>query len=271
MKVFISWSGERSKRVGLLLRSWLKCVLQAATPWMSDVDIDRGAAWFSEINKALDDCINGIICITKGNLNKPWLLFEAGALAKGLTSSRVCTFLIDLIPNDVGDPLSQFNHTQPTEDSMHKLVKTLNSRMGEYILSSEILDRVFKTYWPQFESEFKEIISNTTEDKLPARKEQDVMGDVLSTLRRLDRRITLFESNYEHEVYNNSNINLLSPIKNIREFKPNFDDVQQIICDCSSREDAINALCVRCKISKSLAIDLVNKFMNENRDNSMIV
>ncbi|CAC9976768.1 hypothetical protein [Flavobacterium panici] len=53
MKVFISWSGERSKKVAELLDDWLQCVIQAVNPWMSSKDIDRGALWFTEINDQL--------------------------------------------------------------------------------------------------------------------------------------------------------------------------------------------------------------------------
>ena len=118
MKIFISWSGDRSRAVAELLRDWIKCVLQATQPWISARDIDRGAIWFSEIGNQLQDCTVGIICITQENKNKPWILFEAGALAKGLTSSRVCTLLVDLTPADLQNPLAQFNHTNNDRDGM---------------------------------------------------------------------------------------------------------------------------------------------------------
>jgi len=118
MKVFISWSGERSKQVAELLNDWIQCVIQAASPWMSSKDIDRGALWFSEINDQLANTCVGIICLTQQNKNKPWILFESGALAKGITSNRVCTFLIDLQPTDIENPLAQFNATVPTKESV---------------------------------------------------------------------------------------------------------------------------------------------------------
>ena len=96
MKIFISWSGERSRQVADLLSNWIQCVLQAVDPWLSSKDIDRGSLWFSEITNQLSNTHNGIVCLTKANLNKPWILFESGALAKGLNSNRVYTFLIDL-------------------------------------------------------------------------------------------------------------------------------------------------------------------------------
>lgn len=118
MKVFLSWSGDRSKKVAELLDEWLQCTIQTCQPWLSSRSIDRGALWFSEITAELADTTVGIICLTSENKESPWILFESGALAKGLNSSRVCTFLIDLEPADLGNPLAQFNHTVYTKSSL---------------------------------------------------------------------------------------------------------------------------------------------------------
>lgn len=92
MKVFLSWSGERSKAVAELLNDWLCCVIQAARPWVSTRDLDRGSLWFGEINEQLKDTSIGIICLTQENRVRPWILFEAGALAKGLSTSQYALY-----------------------------------------------------------------------------------------------------------------------------------------------------------------------------------
>ncbi|MDQ1623498.1 MAG: hypothetical protein QOH19_1916, partial [Actinomycetota bacterium] len=33
MKIFISWSGEESKQIALLLKPWLKKLIQTSEPW----------------------------------------------------------------------------------------------------------------------------------------------------------------------------------------------------------------------------------------------
>jgi len=198
MKVFISWSGDRSKKVAELLDDWIQCVIQAVNPWMSSKDIDRGALWFTEISDQLANTSIGIICLTKENRNKPWILFESGALAKGLTSNRVCTFLIDMAPTDLENPLAQFNHTFPNRESIWELVRTINLTLKEDALKESVLLKVFDTYWPQFEREFKLILDTTLETApIDDRKENDIMLDVLTTVRMLDKRMRNIESSRE--------------------------------------------------------------------------
>lgn len=199
MQVFISWSGDRSRAVAELLDEWIQCVLQAIRPWMSSKDIDRGSLWFSEISDQLKDTKIGIVCLTKDNQSKPWILFESGALAKGLSSTRVCTFLIDIEPTDVDNPLAQFNHTMPTKDGLYELTRTLNSSLGEHTLREKVLEQVFETYWPQFEDGFlKALESNPAGEHAPARTEESILSEVLRTIRSLDRRVRSIEHSGPH-------------------------------------------------------------------------
>lgn len=42
MKIFISWSGTRSRAMAVALRNWLPDVVQAFKPFMSEEDIEKG-------------------------------------------------------------------------------------------------------------------------------------------------------------------------------------------------------------------------------------
>lgn len=198
MKVFLSWSGQRSKEVANLLSDWLCCVIQASRPWISTRDLDRGSLWFGEINDQLKDTTVGIICLTQENKTRPWILFEAGALAKGLSTSRVCTLLVDLEPKDIEDPLAQFNHTFPTRESVLGLVKTLNSTLATNGLDNRILEQVFNTYWPQFEQRFSAILASTdAQPPSKPRAKEDVLGEILENTRMLNSRIRRLEHETE--------------------------------------------------------------------------
>jgi hypothetical protein len=151
VKVFLSWSGERSKAVAYLLDDWLQSVIQALQPWMSEQDIEKGTLWFNVISDQLQDVTAGILCITGENKERPWILFEAGALAKGLNSQRVIPLLIDLPKSQLQPPLSQFNLTLPTKLEMLSLVKTLNSRLESRGLDEARLLKAFEANWQSFE------------------------------------------------------------------------------------------------------------------------
>jgi hypothetical protein len=156
--VFISWSGERSKTVAQRLREWLPDVIQAARPWMSASDIDKGARWAEEISAALATTKAGIICLTRENLTAPWLLFEAGAIAKtNDPKTRVWTYVLDeLKPEALPAPLKMFQATPADKSHTHELLRSINSYLDEPI-ANDRLDRAFEKNWDDLEKTLKNL------------------------------------------------------------------------------------------------------------------
>src|ERR1041385_5391648 len=99
MDVFLSWSGKESQAVANALHQWLSSALHTVDPWMSP-QIEKGSHYREYIGQRLEKTHVGIICLTRDNMRSPWLLFEAGALAKML-DAKICTFLLDLTAADV--------------------------------------------------------------------------------------------------------------------------------------------------------------------------
>jgi hypothetical protein len=120
VRIFISWSGKRSKHIADALRSWLPNVIQAVVPFMSSHDIRKESRGNVVISENLEQAKVGVICLTPENLDARWILFEAGALSK-LSSAYVCTYLLELSPSDVEPPLGQFQHTVATKDDTKAL------------------------------------------------------------------------------------------------------------------------------------------------------
>ena len=180
------------------MNDWIKCVLQASKPWISTRDIDKGAIWFSEISDQLKDTAAGIVCLTQENKNKPWILFETGALAKGLSTNRVCTLLIDLFASDVEDPLAQFNHTLPQRASMWGLASSLNACLEANRLDERILKQVFETYWPKFEVDFARALSESVPEEAPEpRSGESILNEILANTRMVTNRVRDLESRLE--------------------------------------------------------------------------
>ena len=127
MRVFISWSGSRSRHLADALRSWLPKVLQSIKPWMSDEDISAGARWLPEVSGELSAARVGILCVTPENQAAPWLIFEAGALSKTLDQNFVCPVLFDLDLGQLSGPLAQFQASRFARDGVLRLTDTLNN------------------------------------------------------------------------------------------------------------------------------------------------
>lgn len=131
---------------------------QAAKPWMSDRNIEKGTKGFTEIGKALEGKKVGVVCLTPENLEAVWILYEAGALSKTFSDdkTRLCTYLLgDLQSQDVKPPLSMFQSTKSEREDTRKLVQTINIAISEEPLPAERLNTIFNTFWPQLEEKLK--------------------------------------------------------------------------------------------------------------------
>jgi hypothetical protein len=189
MKVFLGWSGTRSKKTAEVFGDWLGQVIQAIDPWISS-DILKGARWSEEIADKLEEAKVGIICLTKENLNENWILFEAGALSK-TKDAHVCTFLLDLKPTDIKQPLALFQHTEFEKEDVRKLTHTINQAVedaGERSLDVKRLDTIFNRFWPDLEEKLKEIETIQSEVREPIRTEREILEEILETVRKQERR-----------------------------------------------------------------------------------
>ncbi len=184
MKVFVSWSGERSGRIANTLVTWLPRVIQVLKPWVSSDSIDAGARWNDEVGRALEELQCGVICLTPENLSSPWILFEAGALSKAVSASRVIPYLLGFEPRDLKGPLSQFQAVRTDEAGTFRLLTALNNASGQPLISSDAISETFQVWWPRLESQIQQIVSSpSSQPAVPSRSIEDMMGEVLELLR----------------------------------------------------------------------------------------
>lgn len=187
MKVFISWSGAKSRAVAVALRKWIPDVLQSVKPWMSEADIEAGSRWSRAIESELSETRFGIICLTRGNQTASWILFEAGAIAKTLAGTFVCPFLIDLEPTElVAGPLAQFQAKRSNKKETWELVEAINKALLTEALPEEKLTRAFERWWPDLEG----VLQNLPSEEglgLLNRSLDDKTDEILSLVRSLSR------------------------------------------------------------------------------------
>jgi hypothetical protein len=190
MRVFISWSGDRSKHIAQALKNWLPDVLQAVKPWMSDADIESGQKWQAEISKQLDECKFGIVCVTPENQAKPWLNFEAGALSKTLGSATfVCPYLHDMEPGGLTGPLTQFQSRRADKEGTRQMVYNINGRLGESDkLSQAQVEKAFERWWEELENSLSKC--PRVQVSSPKRNPEELLTEILENTRAVRRDLT---------------------------------------------------------------------------------
>jgi hypothetical protein len=184
MKVFISWSGETSRALAEVLRQWLPAVIQAVKPYYSPDDITKGARWSSEIASTLEESRVGLICLTRENLDAPWIMFEAGALSKNLDKSKVSPILFGVEPTDLTGPLVQFQAAKFEKADLKRIVRMINGELGDSRLATDVLDNVFDMWWPTLEARVGEVFEAAGHpDKGAVRSTRDLLEEILTLTR----------------------------------------------------------------------------------------
>lgn len=170
----------------MALRDWLPNVVDAAKPWMSTEDIEKGEAWFDTIRTSLESAEAGVIVLTPENIERPWVLFEAGAIYGSKARRPVCTLLCGLDRELVG-PLGQFQSTKCTEADILGLVRTINKELTGDDLTKRVEAR-FRKFWPDLSEHLNTTIQSSTTAPTSGRRDSDLQVDeILSTVRTIQR------------------------------------------------------------------------------------
>lgn len=190
MKIFLSWSGEPSRTVAHAIRQWLPDIIQSIEPWMSELDLEAGARWNERIQRELSETRFGIICVTSQNVAAPWLLFEAGALAKTLQDTYVCPYLIGIEPSALPrGPLAQFQAKRANKAETKALVMTVNQALGESALDPTRVEKSFERWWPDLESVLTSLPQQShLEEPAPQRTSEDMLEEILLLVREIGRQ-----------------------------------------------------------------------------------
>ena len=212
MKVFISWSGKRSKETAEILCSWIRQVIQAAETWISS-DIQKGSRWNDQIKNELEQSKVGIICLDRDNLQSEWILFEAGALSK-TQDAHVCTFLLDINPADIKQPLGQFQHTLFNKEDIRRLVSTINNKIidaGEKTIPDKDLNEVFEVFYPKLEEKLLIVRDEKPIEGAIKRTDREILEEILQAVRsskEIDKQDYMeFFNKVMHKQHDYANLN----------------------------------------------------------------
>lgn len=201
MDIFLSWSGDKSRKAAESFRDWLPNVIQALKPYFTPNDINKGQRWSQDLSNKLDSSQFGLILLTTENLNAPWILFEAGALSKNIGVSSVCPILLDLKTTDLSGPLAQFQASIFNKVQIFKVIESINTKLENSALPDKTLEIVFNKWWPDLEGRIQNILNEDVSVKNEVRTERELIEDTLRLVRRLS--YSSFESKdiYEKLTY----------------------------------------------------------------------
>lgn len=281
MKVFLSWSGYKSQEVAKALKEWLPSVIQSISPYVSSEDIKKGSRWSIDLAKELEDTCFGVLCVTKENMEAPWLLFEAGALSKMIDTSSVCPFLFDLKRTEVKEgPILLFQSTVFEKEDIRQLIETLNNKCGESKLDNDLLTKTFDIWWPKLKErldkikEIKDIESKSINTKP---NNNDMLEEILELSRTNQKLLRspdiLFPREYLDTILdkgNNHNIErrlfLFNRLRNISmELKDNIMQANNMIEFYKAKNKVVDEeLCTNVRNLIDLSQHLYANIMQSN-------
>jgi hypothetical protein len=184
VKVFLSWSGPKSKKLAEIFAKHLRLIVQAAKPFHSENDIISGTVWSTTISRELEESKIGLLFLTRENLNSRWILFEAGALFRNLESKKVVPLLFGVAPGDIKGPLDQFNGAEFNEDKIKHVFRMINRELGDDSMDDLTFNKVFYKNWPDLKNEIEaefDIVDSKKDKNI--RSEKDLLEEILELSR----------------------------------------------------------------------------------------
>lgn len=186
MQIFISWAKERSKQIGQAFSEFLPLLMEQVEPFFSPDDIAKGSRWLPDLSEKLDSISLGILCITPESGDSHWLMFEAGALSKSLTSARVFPVLFGIASSDLPAPLAQFQSCEFSQEEIFKLVVQINT-LCQTPRNSTNLKRAFDLAWPEFHTRIEEILSVNPDQHIQKIQDGQKISEILDLVRVIER------------------------------------------------------------------------------------
>ncbi len=161
-------------------------------PWLSDADVSAGDRWATVVAKELETSNFGIICVTPENINSPWVLFEAGALAKAMQGSKVIPLLFNLEFSDISGPLAQFQAKKFDREGLAEVVGSIN-KSCETAVPDDRKNQLFSALWPELEKQIQGTPAEAPTAK-HMRPHHEILEELVSGVRGLDIRFRDIES-----------------------------------------------------------------------------
>ncbi len=175
MKIFISWSKKKSKRLASATKFFLEQTLNNSVDFFFSPEMYKGTRSDNEIHKNLLESDKCLLCITAENFKNPWLLYEAGVVfgANYLKNKDeiVIPILFENIPewsSWIDKPLNRYVpiQLQSINHEFESGKKDLEFFLKKLAKELQVEVMNFEENWDKFVKEINEIL--TSEKIIPA-------------------------------------------------------------------------------------------------------
>jgi hypothetical protein len=105
-------------------------------------------------------------------------------LAKAVDKTRVCPLLFGLEATDIKGPLVHLQGAQFSETEMKRVIKMMNTELGDQGLETATLDTVFDMWWPKLKEHVDKILQQPAKAKTQQPRDQsDILKEILALAR----------------------------------------------------------------------------------------
>jgi TIR domain len=165
MRLFISWSGERSQQLAQALKGWLETHFEGhGIRVFVSSEIKKGSLWLPAVTAELQQAEAGLVCVTAKSLDSDWVLFEAGALSAAVAlntgEARIFTYLLGVEPAALPGPLSIYQSTVATKEDTLLLVNSLLGYLKRDQVGVEAFAPIWDDLWPKLQGIRKESVTS---------------------------------------------------------------------------------------------------------------
>jgi len=168
--VFISWSkepaGEIAKKVQYLLgKIFPDPTIKFFVSKAECGGIRGGDKGRNILDVELEQSNFGILILTENNFERPWIMFEAGALSKDSKISKVVPICFKRDKTKIENPIEVFNRVKyDKDDFLESLIYQIEKVRYEKEPSpqqKENLSKSLNDYWEEFQKATDEILSKS--------------------------------------------------------------------------------------------------------------
>jgi len=188
MRVYISWSGQRSQMVAGILRDWLKKMIQSVEAGLPEHDVENRPRPGEVTAAMVKQAAVGILCLTPENKDRAAVSFEAGAMSAAIGEKFICPWLLGVEPSELSGPLARFQARKADREGTLALIHTINAHPDlKAKLSDSDLNESFAVWWPRLEEQLRRVpaLAGKPADDRPIFQ---MTSEILQIVRELKQR-----------------------------------------------------------------------------------